>query len=230
MEYIYKVHRLPTSDPKLLALLAMKFSALRLIALTVSAAAFSSTFEIESAFSAQTWIERLSRPNLNTFIAVAYAPSTPLSKQTIDAGEWVGSATLLGPYPKSIYEIPESGGPESKDDVIETKWQMTSVYNSPAHRGKGVANMLIAGAIDYATLASKEKGMRMRIMIHPDNAVVKTMYEKFGFVDAGNCTLAEVYMSNGDGNLVPADGGASHPEKYHSRRGLIMEKVVVRRD
>jgi len=227
MALIYKVHQLPISDATLLAFLATKFSALRLSALTVSAAAFSSTFEIESAFSTLTWIERLSRPDLNTFIAVAYAPGTPLSQQTIDIGEWVGSATLIGPYPKSIYEIPESGGPKSKDDAVETKWQMTSVYNSPAHRGKGVANMLIAAAIDYAILASKKKGMRMRIMIHPDNAVVKTMYKKIGFVDAGNCTLVEAYMSNGDGNLVPADGGASHPEKYHSRKGLIMEKVIA---
>ncbi len=46
MAYIYKIHHLPTSDPTLFPFLAGKFASLRLSALTVSASAFSSTFEI----------------------------------------------------------------------------------------------------------------------------------------------------------------------------------------
>jgi GNAT superfamily N-acetyltransferase len=225
MSYIYKIHHLPTSDPALLAFLAGKFAALRLSALTVSPGAFSSTFAIESAFTATQWIARLKRQNVHNFIAVAYAPSTKPVEQTIDAGDWVGSATLLGPFSKSRYHLTESGGPQPGDDDAESKWQMTAVYNSPEHRGKGVAKMLIQGGLDFAETAGDGRKTRARIMIHPDNAVVKKLYEGLGFVDAGNCTLAEAIISNMDEDMLPPDLGKSNPEKYGIRRGLIMERL-----
>jgi ribosomal protein S18 acetylase RimI-like enzyme len=226
MSYIYKIHHLPTSDPVLLSFLAGKFAALRLSALTVSAAAFSSTFANESAFTAQGWVKRLERPLVHNFIAVAYAPSTLPEQQTIDAGDWVGSATLLGLFPKDVFELPESRGAEIGGDDVESKWQMTAVYNNPDHRGKGIAKMLIQGAMDFAANGGgKGKRSRMRIMIHPDNIAVKRLYQGLGFVDAGNCTLAEAYRSNGDATMLPADGGVSNPERYHNRRGIIMECV-----
>lgn len=138
----------------------------------MSAEAFSSTFAIESTLKASQWISRLSRPEVNTFIAVAYAPGTSLEKQTIDAGDWVGSATLLGPRTKVEFDLPKSGGPEIGGDEAERKWQMCAVYNNPEHRGKGLAKMLINGAVDFAT---KEAGVgrrsRVRIIIHHDNLV-----------------------------------------------------------
>lgn len=138
----------------------------------------------------------------------------------------IGSATVIGPTAKLLYDLPESGGPEVGSDDMETKWQMTSVYSSPSHRGKGVAKLLILGALDYVEKVSKGKGTRMRIMIHPDNAVVRTLYANIGFVDAGNCTLAEGYIGNGDADMLPADQGRSQPEKYWARQGLVMVKVT----
>lgn len=224
--YTYKIHHVPTSDDQLLPFLAGKFASLRLSALSVSAGAFSSTFEIESAFISSQWIKRLKRPLVHTFVAVAYGSDTPPEKQTIDAGDWIGSATLLGPFPKDVYELKESGGPVIESDDVETRWQMTAVYNSPAHRGRGIAKMLICGALDFASEQSgKDRSTRVRIMIHPNNVVVKKLYDGLGFVDAGNVTLAEAYFSNGDTELLPADGGASDPEKYHWRGGLIMERL-----
>jgi GNAT superfamily N-acetyltransferase len=226
MSYIYKVHLLPASDPALLPFLAGKFASLRLSALTVSAPAFSSTFEIESAFKASDWIERLQRPLVHYVIAVAYAPNTKPEQQTIDAGDWIGSATLIGPITKEAYEIPESGGPEIGRDDVETRWQMTAVFNIPMHRGKGIAKILISAALEFAGNESgKQQKSRTRIMIHPRNIAVKKLYEGLGFVDAGKCTLAEAYLSNGDANMLPLDGGASDPGKYHLRQGIIMEKV-----
>jgi len=225
MSYIYKVHLLPASDPSLLPFLAGKFASLRLSALTVSAPAFSSTFEIESVFTASDWIVRLQRPLVHYLIAVAYAPDTKPEKQTIDAGDWIGSATLIGPISKEAYELSESGGPEIGADDTETRWQMTAVFNAPLHRGKGIAKLLINGALEFAAKeAGRERESRTRIMIHPRNIVVKKLYEGLGFVDAGNCTLAEAYISNGDANMLPLDGGASDPEKYLSRLGIVMEK------
>jgi GNAT superfamily N-acetyltransferase len=226
MPYTYKIHLLPASDPDLFPFLAGKFASLRLSALTVSTAAFSSKFEIESAFTALDWIERLQRPFVHYFIAVGYAPDAKPEQQTIDVGDWIGCATLIGPITKEAYELPESGGPEIGGDHVETKWHMTAVYNTPLHRGKGIAKMLINDALKFAADESgKERKSRMRIMVHPRNIVVKKLYEGFGFVDAGKCTLAEAYICNGDANMLPLDGGTSEPEKYHTRHGIIMERV-----
>jgi hypothetical protein len=84
---------------------------------------------------------------------------------------------------------------------------------------------LINGALEFAAKKSGGRESRTRIMIHPRNIVVKKLYEGLGFVDAGNCTLAEAYISNGDANMLPLDGGASDPGKYLNRLGIIMEKV-----
>jgi len=165
------------------------------------------------------------RPSVSHLIAVAYASDTSSELQTIDRGDWIGSATLIGPIIKEAYELRESGGPEIGGDDVETRWQMTAVFNAPQHRGKGIAKMLINGALELAAKESKGREYRTRIMIHPRNVVVKKLYEGLGFVDAGKCTLAEAYISNGDANMLPLDGGTSDPEKYLNRLGTVMEKV-----
>lgn len=127
--YTYKVHHVPISDENLLAFLAGKFASLRLSALTVSAAAFSSTFEIESAFTASQWIERLKRPMIHTFVAVAYGQGTAPERQTIDAGDFIGSATLVGPFSKDDYEVSEicpSFVCNSRDEDSGTAWELSS--------------------------------------------------------------------------------------------------------
>jgi len=191
MAYTYKIHRLDPTQTDILPFLAGKHSSLRLSALQVSSDAFGSTFEVESSWPASRWIKRLQRPTVNTFIAVAYSPSTSLGLQTIDSGDAIGSATLLGPFAKEDYELRESGGPEIGDDNVESKWHMTAVFNSPNHRGKGVAKMLIQAAVDFAEKEAEGRKSRVRIMIKPTNFVVKKLYEALGFVDAGRCTLGK---------------------------------------
>lgn len=162
---------------------------------------------------------------MHTFIAIAYSPSIEAEDQTIDAGDWIGSATLFGPYPKADYELLDSGGPDIGPDDVESKWQMTAIYNSLEHRGKGIAKMLIKGALDFAEAAGEGKKTRVRIMVHPDNTIVKRLYAGLGFVDAGLCTFAEAYITNKDPEMVPPDGGKDNPEKYLSRGGIIMERL-----
>lgn len=55
---------------------------------------------------------------------------------------------------------------------------------------------------------------------------MRNIYEKLGFVDAGHATLAEAFEANGESGLLPADGGASQPEKYFTRAPLVMTKVI----
>ena len=96
MLWIYKIHRVPTDDPTLSAFLAGKLTALRLQALSGSPAAFGGEFvlEIFSEMSYTTWIQRLERPNVHTFIAVAYPEGTTENDKTIDRGNIVGTAVL----------------------------------------------------------------------------------------------------------------------------------------
>jgi hypothetical protein len=50
------------------------------------------------------------------------------------------------------------------------------------------------------------------------------MYHQLGYDDLGNCTLFEAFGCNGDAHMLPEDG-ESDRVKYHSRFGLILEKV-----
>jgi ribosomal protein S18 acetylase RimI-like enzyme len=220
-EFIYRVHRLP-SESHLLAFLAGKYASLRLNALTLASSAFASNFELESTFSASYWISRLSSPNVQCFIAVAYSPNTPLSQQTIDRGDFVGTATLLGPFPKVLYELPLSGGPKTGNDFEELKWQISSVYANPAHRGRGIGKMLVEGPYEYAVQQAEGRKTRVRAIVHPDNVTAKGLYLKLGFVDAGLCTLEEAYLAAGDGEWIPEK---KDPGKWDDRRGLVTEKT-----
>jgi GNAT superfamily N-acetyltransferase len=223
--HAYRIHRLPTSDPTLLAFLAGKFASLRLFALTVSPEAFGSTFAQEALYTSSTWISRLSRPGMNIFLAISYGPDTPESLQTVDRGDFVGAATMFGPVPKSEFELKESGAEEPGEDEVEGKWHMTAVYNAPGHRGKGVGARLIQGGIDFALEVDGEskKRTRVRVFLAPTNFVARNVYEKLGFKDAGKCTRVEAMKANGDQELIPEDGGASNPEFYWERGGVGME-------
>ena len=228
MEYVYRMHHIQATDPVFLAYLTGKFSALRLSALQTSPASFGSTFARESAFTAAQWAAFIQRPQIHNFVAVAYGATTPLENQTLDTGDWIGCGTLIGPTPKAIYYLPESGGTEIGSDEEEDKWHMTFVYNSPLHRGKGVAKMLIKAAEDYTIQNAKstgKKSTRMRVFLAPNNLSAKALYSSYGFVDAGNCTYMDAYHANGDAELAPPDGGLGDPAKYLTRLGLIMQKV-----
>lgn len=226
MSYTYRVHRIPVNDPATLPFLAGKYSAIRLAALTTEVNSFSSTFERESTLTASQWIERLQRPLVHNFVAVAYPIDTPLSSQILESGDWIGCGVLIGPTPRSKFQLLDSGGSAVGPDETESKWHMTCVYNSPAHRGRGIAKNLIRAALDFS-----EQGLevgnrsRVRIMADPSKTLLKALYAGLGFTDNGKTTLAEAYVANGQSELLPADGGSSNPEKYHSRRGIIMEWI-----
>lgn len=228
ISYVYRIHHIPTDDPLFLAYLTGKFSSVRLSALQTSPESFGSSFARESSFSAAQWAIFLQRPQVNNFVAVAYASTTPLENQTLDKGDWIGCGTLIGPTPKAIYHLPESGGTEMGSDEEEDKWHMTFVYISPLHRGKSVAKLLMTGAEEYTikeARSSGKKSTRMRVFLAPNNLGAKKLYSSMGFVDAGNCTYIEAYVANGDAELIPADGGYGDTALYHSRLGLIMQKV-----
>ena len=211
----YTTLHIDRSSPDLVQL-ADKFRAVRLYALTHSPSAFSSTYAIESAWPLEFWVQRLARPGAEYFVVIAHSPE--------GEDEWVGQATLIGPLSEAVYALPpEAKQPIVGDETEETRWQMTAVYLSDQHRGKGLAKLLCQAAFDFAAKFDEAKTVRLRIMIHPDNLVVKKLYSGMGFFDAGGVTLAEAYKSNGDAFLIPEDGGGKH---FNTRVGLIMVKVM----
>ncbi|KAF7948120.1 uncharacterized protein EAE97_003531 [Botrytis byssoidea] len=157
MTFQYSIHRVPSSateiartPPTLLPYLAGKFSALRLSALVESPNSFASTFEAESLYSGSVWLSRFSRPKVHYFLAVAHSPSAPPESHTIDTGLLVGSVQLYGPSPASFFTLPVGGAPPPLPDAQELKYQMIALYSSSLHRRKGLAKMLVHGAIESA--------------------------------------------------------------------------------
>ncbi|KAF7945319.1 hypothetical protein EAE96_010094 [Botrytis aclada] len=233
----YSIHRVPSSPtdtatdstpPTLLPYLAGKFSTLRLSALLDSPNSFASTFELESLFSGSTWLSRFSRPKLHYFLAIAHSPSSPPETHTIDTGLLVGSVQLYGPSPASFFTLPLGGAPPPLPDAQESKYQMIALSTSSLHRRKGLAKMLIQGAIGSARKQARADGkekVRIRIFLHPENLTVMNLYQSVGFVESGFCTLAEAVVQNGDPEMLPEDGGVSDPERWLNRIGAVMEWV-----
>jgi len=87
--------------------------------------------------------------------------------------------TLCGPAPLHTFYLPLSGhtpGPEHS----ETRWHMTALYISPAHRGRGLAKKLIDTSMkfaqEYSATLGPEVRARLRLVVDPDNVAVKGVY------------------------------------------------------
>ncbi|KAF5870885.1 putative gnat family protein [Botrytis fragariae] len=235
MSFQYSIHRVPssptdtaTTPPTLLPYLAGKFSALRLSALLDSPSSFASTFELESLYSSSVWLSRFSRPKFHYFLAVAHSPSSPPETHTIGTGLLVGSVQLYGPSLASFFTLPLGGAPPPEPDAQELKYQMIALYSSSLHRRKGLAKLLIQGAIESARKQAQREGkekVRIRVFLHPENLIVKTLYGSLGFVETGLCTLAEAVVQNGDPETLPEDGGKGNPERWLNMLGIVMEWV-----
>ncbi|KAJ7447110.1 hypothetical protein B0H11DRAFT_1745198 [Mycena galericulata] len=201
--YTYSTHALPSptthaSPPPTLHALTERYKTIRLDALLTSPNAFGSTHAIESGFTQQEWRDKVWRPDAVVLVCLARpATAKAVEDLLLDAEtEWVGSAILRGPIPASEFTLPpESGAPACGADGVENKWQMTGVFVSEAHRGRGLGKMLIQAAKDCTRRIGPS---RLRVMIRPDNTSVLGLYTTMGFVDAGRGTGEEAYIMNGD--------------------------------
>lgn len=218
----YTYIRIDSADSDLPAM-ARKYRNLRLAALKQSPTSFSSTYEIEAAFSDAVWLSRLSEPSKETFICVASSAIPDMEE------EWVAQVTLLGPVPTSMYALPEEAGqPEVLPDEEEEKWQMLSLYTLPTHRGKGLGKKLCQEAFKFASAVERSppSKVRVRIMVKPENHATLRLYGSLGFKEAGRCTLAEALRANGDAAMVPI---GVLEEKYTRRSGIIMDLALDRK-
>ncbi|KAJ5677633.1 uncharacterized protein N7477_003266 [Penicillium maclennaniae] len=195
-----------------------KYRDLRLKALQTAPGSFSSTYEIESAFTEADWINILTAPDREIFICAA----TPLNQKSSDSDAvWIGQVTLRGPLSLENFILPpESGEAPQKLDTEEERWQMLSLFTLPEHRGHGLGARLCQNALDFLkTCRSSPPGVQVRLIIKQGNDIAVKLYERLGFSEAGLATLAEALVVNGDGHLLPED--RSGP-KYNTRAGVIM--------
>lgn len=237
LAYKYIVVPLPSpisqdAPPENLSSIAKRYSELRLAILLSSPTSFASSHAVESTFTQEQWEQRVWRDGVTVFVCVA----RPTVEETMEVledldGEWVGATTVFGPVTKNNYELaPESGSPEVGADDQEIKWQMTALFTSPEHRGRGLAKRLIEGAKAYTrvrtrTLSKTSKGFRMRIMVHPKNLVVVKLYSGLGFVDVGRATGREAFVANGDEALIAVKMAGPEEGKVMltHRSALVME-------
>ncbi|KPM35715.1 hypothetical protein AK830_g10866 [Neonectria ditissima] len=202
--------------------MASQYRDLRLKALQISPESFSSTYEIESAFTETDWTNRLIEKNRENFICVA----SPISSTGSLSAEWVGQLTIRGPVSRSDFVLPEaSGQPTPGLDDEEEKWQMLSLFTLPEHRGQGLGQKLCQEALSYLRENGQAPSALVRLMVKPQNTATVRLYQKLGFETVGKCTLAEALLANGDAHLLPRD---VTDVKYSTRSGLIMTFKVPR--
>jgi len=244
---VSKVHYISPDSPNT-PFLAGKFSALRLLALSISPESFGSKFKVVSKRSPANWQSFLTRPNFHTFICSRYEadPDRPNGPYDLEQGQWVAHISIIGPTAKKEYDMypPSEGVDESGSNAEESKWQLTALWTDPTFRGQGIAKKLTLAAVDFATNYHPGSVKRARIRLYnrggPENEHVLAMYRNLGFKNAGGVSLFEAMIGNGDSDEIPDDilkaGNFDMDEKtgdavlkggmWHTRAGASMDRVV----
>ncbi|KAH6873948.1 hypothetical protein B0T10DRAFT_522313 [Thelonectria olida] len=212
--YHYSFFHVSKTDP--IETLASQYRDLRLKALQASPQSFSSTYEIESAFTDADWSSRLHEQDRENFVCSA----TLIDSTGSSSIEWIGQLTIRGPISRGDFTLPEaSGQPLPDSDDQEERWQMLSLFTLPEHRGQGLGQKLCREALRYLRESRPSPTIVVRLMVKPENTATVHLYQKLGFTTVGKCTLAEALLANGDGHLLPEDVTVA---KYSTRSGYIM--------
>lgn len=204
---------------------AEKYRELRLKALQTSPGSFSSTYEIESAFTDAEWVDRLTVPDREVFICAATSIGHDTSNPSTT--QWVGQVTLRGPASSADFELPsEADQPPQRADDEEERWQMLSLFTLPEYRGHGLGSKLCQASIEYLrSYRCSPRDVQVRLIVKAGNVATVELYRRLGFVHAGRATLVEALIANGDEHLIPKDRSSN---MYTQRQGLIMISRVSR--
>jgi GNAT superfamily N-acetyltransferase len=129
----------------------------RLTALAESPGAFFSTLEAEQAFDEQEWRRRLA--------------------ETAYFGAWEGDpeprlAGMVAAFPEAGPDGAPAGG----------SWHLVAMWVSPARRGQGVADRLVAAACD---LARARGATRAALWVADANPRAQAFYRRLGFALSG---------------------------------------------
>ncbi|OJJ07191.1 hypothetical protein ASPVEDRAFT_33425 [Aspergillus versicolor CBS 583.65] len=223
-EYNYSSFRISKTENLLDS--AHRYKEQRLQALKLSPSSFASSYELESTFTDEYWISRLTQPERETFICAG--TRIPESDDAVDhfEPEWVAQVTFLGPQSKEHFALSSESDLEdtdtSENDVGE-RWQMLGLFNHPAHRGKGIAKALTRTALNcLISHRCEPNNVLVRLMVKPGMQATIEFYRQLGFVEVGRGTLAAALIANGDRELLPE--GYERQEKYTACTSHVMEQ------
>ncbi|KAJ5819349.1 hypothetical protein N7474_004940 [Penicillium riverlandense] len=222
-KFTYSYFRISKTEG--VALSAQKYRNLRLNALQSSPASFSSTYEIEAAYTEADWVSLLTIPGREVFICAAISQNA--DQPRLNDAEWVGQVSIRGPLSPADFTLPpESGQPAPKWDTEEERWQMLSLFTLSEYRGQGLGKKLCQEALGYLQFFRPQPSVvQVRLMVKPSNHAAVKLYEGIGFLLVGRCALKEAFVANGDAHLLPAD--TSTP-KFSERSGFIMMYRISR--
>jgi GNAT superfamily N-acetyltransferase len=225
----YKFFPITPNTPELPSL-ALKHRDLRLSALQLSPQSFSSTYAAEAKISDDAWLARLT-PKGKTLFAASTVTKDPKDE------EWAAVVTMVGPFSATDYEfLPGSNFPPIKSDHIEQRWQVSSLYVLPTHRGQNLGTRLCRFAIDYLRAKTDVPELRVRLGIKTGNDVVEKMYQRMGFVRCGEGGLEDALRSNGETESLPepasmegdSEAAVALRQKYRGGGMLLMQLIVER--
>jgi ribosomal protein S18 acetylase RimI-like enzyme len=129
----------------------------RLAALAESPGAFFSTLELEQAFDEAEWRRRLA--------------------ETAYFGAWEGR-----PEPRLTGMV--AAFPEARTDGAPAggSWHLVAMWVSPARRGQGIADRLVAAVCD---LARARGAARVALWVADANPRARALYRRHGFRPSG---------------------------------------------
>ncbi|KAG8838033.1 hypothetical protein FRC18_006618 [Serendipita sp. 400] len=172
-------HRL---EPKHAAI----YRVVRLCALSASPAQFSSTFEREITFDAQTWTNRLSNVDAATFIAskhdIEYLEEYA-AKQVDEWARWNEPSQFVmeGRELDGVVTVLRSFE-DPKDAFLVSFWV------NPGVRRRGIGTRLVEEAIGWARGHDLDGQPFTRVVLDvlKDNVAARSVYERCGFEEQGD--------------------------------------------
>ena len=138
----------------------------RLAALAESPGAFFSTLEAEQAFDEQEWRRRLAQD--------AYFGAWA-------AGPEPGLTGLVAAFPER-----RPDGQDARPAAGDATWHLVAMWVSPARRGQGIADRLVAAVCDRARA---EGAARVALWVADANPRAQAFYRRLGFALSGERAL-----------------------------------------
>ena len=159
--------------------------ATRLAALAEAPYAFASTLERERGFTEQTWRERLG-PDAQ---AVYFGAAADAGAGGTGAGGNGAGGNGAAPAPLAEVAAPLAGVAALLSPSPVTGlagWHLVSMWVSPAARGQGLADRLIAAVCDLA----RERGAaEIELWVTLGNDRARAFYQRNGFAGTGDQQL-----------------------------------------
>ncbi|KAL6719562.1 hypothetical protein ACLMJK_003804 [Lecanora helva] len=231
MSVSYTCHELPKNAEDLSTSLD-RYVSFRLDALVNAAGQVAATYTYESTFTRQMWMSRLLDPKKHHLVVVAHETAAH-GLESLDNGEWVGMMSLLGPLSKFEYFGSDSESSEIKSDDEEVRFDMSSVYINPSHRGgeatlqmfEQVLNVIRSLADDLLSPPPGTIGSaRIRGTIAPSNTNGFGFQEALGFRSIDWWSKAQAYRAIDFAEVIAPEEEA--PELYHVKDQRVIEHVL----